>query len=273
MMVCAGSISYFRRFLLPVSTGESDYFYKVYTDINMATHTRICLWSSPRNISTALMYAFAQRSDTTVVDEPLYGYYLAQSGAQHPGREEIMQSMDCDGQSVVDNILMGTYAKPILFFKHMTHHMVGRLSAHFMQHMINVFFIRDPKYILRSYAKVISTPTLADIGLDKQLDYVLFAREHGYRYIILDAGDILLDPEKALQQLCTALAIPFDMRMLSWTPGAIKEDGIWAKYWYDQVHRSSGFERRETEEVHLSPALEKVYLEALPVYQTLRNMK
>jgi len=36
---------------------------------------RINLWSSPRNVSTALMYSFAQRLDTTVVDEPLYAYY------------------------------------------------------------------------------------------------------------------------------------------------------------------------------------------------------
>ena len=39
----------------------------------------ICLWSSPRNISTALMYSFAQREDTEVVDEALYAHYLLQS--------------------------------------------------------------------------------------------------------------------------------------------------------------------------------------------------
>ncbi len=30
---------------------------------------RVCLWSGPRNVSTALMYAFAQRADTRVVDD------------------------------------------------------------------------------------------------------------------------------------------------------------------------------------------------------------
>ena len=33
---------------------------------------RIALWSGPRNVSTALMYSFRQRPDTTVIDEPLY---------------------------------------------------------------------------------------------------------------------------------------------------------------------------------------------------------
>ena len=41
---------------------------------------KICLWSGPRNISTALMYSFAQRDDTRVVDEPLYGHYLLKLG-------------------------------------------------------------------------------------------------------------------------------------------------------------------------------------------------
>ena len=48
---------------------------------------RICLWSGPRNVSTALMYAFAQRPDTAVVDEPLYAHYLRVSGADHPRQE------------------------------------------------------------------------------------------------------------------------------------------------------------------------------------------
>ena len=49
---------------------------------------RICLWSCPRNVSTALMYSFAQRRDTKVFDEPLYAHYLSESKANHPGREE-----------------------------------------------------------------------------------------------------------------------------------------------------------------------------------------
>ncbi len=40
----------------------------------------------PANVSTALMYSFAQRDDTRVVDEPLYGHYLRVSDAAHPAR-------------------------------------------------------------------------------------------------------------------------------------------------------------------------------------------
>ena len=51
---------------------------------------RLCLWSGPRNVSTALLYSFAQRADTRAVDEPLYAHYLRVSGADHPGRDAVL---------------------------------------------------------------------------------------------------------------------------------------------------------------------------------------
>lgn len=44
----------------------------------MSNIKRICLWSGPRNVSTALMY-LAQRADTVVYDEPLYAHYLSKT--------------------------------------------------------------------------------------------------------------------------------------------------------------------------------------------------
>ncbi|MDP9438778.1 MAG: sulfotransferase family protein, partial [Actinomycetota bacterium] len=58
---------------------------------------RLSVWSGPRNVSTALMYAFRQRPDTLVVDEPLYGHYLKVTQAPHPGDDEVLAAMDTDG--------------------------------------------------------------------------------------------------------------------------------------------------------------------------------
>lgn len=88
---------------------------------------RISLWSGPRNISTTLMYSFAQRSDTKVFDEPLYAYYLNNNEAAkayHPGAENILNSMETDGEKVINTMLTET-TKPVLFFKNMTHHLPG----------------------------------------------------------------------------------------------------------------------------------------------------
>ena len=46
--------------------------------------TSIHCWSGPRCVSTSLMYAFAQRSDTRVLDEPLYAHWLRLTGSPRP---------------------------------------------------------------------------------------------------------------------------------------------------------------------------------------------
>src|SRR5437868_3865751 len=115
--------------------------------------TRICLWSSPRNISTAMMYSFAQRPDAIVFDEPLYAHYLKVSGVEHPGQQEILASQENDGEKVVQELLLGNFEKPVAFFKQMTHHLI-HLNEDFLAEMKNILFIRDPKQIISSYAQV-----------------------------------------------------------------------------------------------------------------------
>ena len=85
---------------------------------------RICLWSCPRNVSTALMYSFAQRRDTKVFDEPLYAHYLLQSDAKHPARKEVLQSQENDGNKVVNNIILKEHAL-VSFHKLMTHFLIN----------------------------------------------------------------------------------------------------------------------------------------------------
>ncbi len=47
---------------------------------------KIAMWSGPRNLSTAMMYAFAARGDCAVWDEPFYAAYLSRTGIDHPMR-------------------------------------------------------------------------------------------------------------------------------------------------------------------------------------------
>ena len=47
------------------------------------------------------MYAFAQRADTRVVDEPLYAHYLSVTGAEHPGREAVLAAQSASAEEVV----------------------------------------------------------------------------------------------------------------------------------------------------------------------------
>ncbi len=203
---------------------------------------RICLWSGPRNVSTALMYAFEQRSDTQVVDEPLYAHYLYNTdrAQAHPAPADVMASMLTDGASVIRKVILGPCEKPVLFIKQMAHHLIN-IDRGFLQKTLNVFLIRDPREMLPSLAKVIGKPTLADTGLKTQHALLLALQAAGQSPPILDARLLLEDPQNVLCQLCERLELQFEPGMLSWHAGGIPADGVWAKYWYQNAHRSTGF--------------------------------
>ena len=203
---------------------------------------KICLWSGPRNISTALMYSFAQRDDTKVVDEPLYGHYLRETGARHPGRKEIMNKVNCDGNFVMKNLLNlnPKNGEKVLFLKQMTKHLVN-VECHFLPKLKNIFLVRNPRDMLPSLAKKIPQPNLADTGLKLQWHLYKDLQNMGNNPIVVDADELLMNPKNILKQLCHHLKLKFFNSMLSWPAKPRKEDGIWAKYWYQSLHKSTGF--------------------------------
>jgi hypothetical protein len=229
---------------------------------------RINLWASPRNLSTALMYSFAQRSDTQVVDEPLYAHYLTQSGAMHPGRAEILASQEQVGKKVVENVMLGEYDKPVAFFKQMTHHLVG-LDRSFMAACKNVILIRDPASFIHSYTKVLPHPKFEDIGIAQAWELCQELRAQDKLTAVLDARQIRLNPRKVLSQLCEKLGIPFEEAMLSWPAGPRPEDGVWAPHWYHNVHRSTGFQPYEERAYAMAPHLSELLGQAETYYQRL----
>lgn len=229
---------------------------------------RINMWSGPRNVSTALMYSFAQRSDTRVVDEPFYGHYLRVSGAPHPGADEVMADMRTDAAQVIDEVILGPCDRPVLFMKQMAHHLVD-LDRAFMGQTINVLLMRDPTQMLPSLAKNLEQPTLRDTGFALQTELYDQLCAIGQQPPILDSRQLLLDPSGVLTQLCDMVGIPFEETMLHWQAGPRPEDGIWAKYWYDAVHKSTGFQPYVEKSEPMPAALQPLLEECLPHYQRL----
>lgn len=223
---------------------------------------RICIWSGPRNISTALMYSFAQRKDTTVIDEPLYAHYLTHTDAceYHPGAEDVIADQENDGQKVIEEIIFGEYKTPVVFFKHMTHHLVD-LDWSFMKETINIILTRDPNDMLRSIVNQIPNPSMRDVGYQAHLELMEYLKSIGQIPIVIDSKEVLIDPRKKLTEICNHIGIPFYESMLSWNPGARPEDGIWSKHWYHNVHKSTGFQsyqpKTEPFPEHLNQLLEE----------------
>lgn len=231
---------------------------------------RICLWSGPRNVSTALMYAFAQRGDTEVVDEPLYAHFLRVSGARHPLREICIAAQDPDGERVVQELILGPSARPVVFFKQMAHHLVD-LDLSFMKQTVNVFLTRDPEQMLPSLQQRIGNPTLRDTGFARQCEVLSMLEAWGQRPAVVDSRELLLDPPGILRALCAHIGIGYEKTMLRWPAGPKAFDGVWASHWYRNVHRSTGFQpyRRKTEPFpdELEPLLEV----CRPYYATLTS--
>ena len=231
--------------------------------------TPICLWSGPRNLSTALMYSFAQRDDIRVIDEPLYGHYLRVSGADHPGGQAVMDAMNCDGDAVMRELIdQQTHdSTKRRFIKHMAHHLVG-LDLGFLRQSCNLFLIRDPKEMLPSLTVQVPHAKLADTGMKRQWELYSELLSEGQRPAILDSRELLLDPEGVLRQLCDHLGHVFTADMLRWPAGPRAEDGVWAPHWYHAVHQSTGFAayRPKTDfPAHLEPLL----VECQPWYDLL----
>ena len=226
---------------------------------------RIHLISTPRNLSTAFMYSWAQRKDCTVYDEPFYAYYLEETGIDHPGRTETLYSMPRDIETIKSEILFGDYSTPMVFLKDMAQHLIN-MDLSFIKELENIIYIRNPKQVIASFAKVIPNPTINDIGIKNTLDIYNYLDKDA---IVLDSSELLKDPKSIWQQLCDRLNIDFDPAVLKWEAGARPEDGVWAKYWYANVHQTNGFNKQITSESVLPKYLENLNEEAQEYYKVL----
>ncbi|WP_116132878.1 HAD family hydrolase [Tropicimonas sp. IMCC34043] len=235
---------------------------------------RIAMWSGPRNLSTAMMYAFGNRADCAATDEPFYAAYLARTGLDHPMRAEILASQPQDPAEVAAQI-MGPIpgGRPHWYQKHMTHHMVPGVPRDWMAEVVNVFLLRHPARVIASYAEKRENPTLQDIGFVQQAElYDEVIARHG-RAVVIDGADIRMDPEGMLRRLCDAILLPFDAAMLSWPKGPKPEDGAWAPHWYNAAWASTGFAGPEGPLPEVPEHLQPVLKAAMPVYEALAAAK
>ena len=235
---------------------------------------RIAMWSGPRNLSTAMMYAFGARSDCAVVDEPFYAAYLKMTGLDHPMRDEIIASHSNDPKAVATSLLDSIPAgKPHYYQKHMTQHMIPGIPRDWMAEVANVFLIRHPARVVASYAAKRENPTLEDIGFVQQAELFDYVKALGQRPVVIDSHDIRDDPKGMLKKLCTEIGLSWDPAMLSWPKGGHPDDGVWAAHWYGAVHNSTTFSGAEGLLPDLKGSAAELTEQALPFYEKLSAAK
>ncbi len=229
----------------------------------------INMWSGPRNVSTAMMYSWRQRADTTVVDEPMYGHYLVVTGVDHPGRDHILAAVPTDADHIVTGMLETECPTPVRFYKNMAHHLVGFDLAGFDQ-LDSFILVRDPRDMLPSLARGLGRiPVIGDTGFDIQDEIVARQLANGVTPIVVDSRVLLDDPAAVLAELCDRLDLPFDAAMLSWPAGPKPEDGVWADHWYGRLHQTTGFEPYRPKAEPFPEELEPLCAACLPLYGRL----
>lgn len=232
---------------------------------------RIAMWSGPRNLSTAMMRSFGSRADTFVSDEPFYGCFLRDTDERHPMHDEVVAAMDCDWWSVFATLEGDPPGgQPIWYSKQMWHHMIGLVGHDDFAGFTHAFLIRAPERMVASYLTMREKAEFADFALERQADF--FDRESdrlGHAPPVIDANDVLRDPERTLTALCDALEIAWDPAMLSWSLGRRDTDGPWAPHWYRSVEASTGFGPPDDEPVDLPDEVRHLAERMQPYYERL----
>jgi hypothetical protein len=234
------------------------------------------MWSGPRNISTAMMRAWGNRPDTSVVDEPFYAFYLNATGKKHPGADEVIAVGEIDWRKVIAQLTgpipESRHKGPshVFYQKQMTHHLLPEVDREWLGAVTNCFLIRDPREVIASYLKKREDPALEDLGFVQQAELFDFVRERTNAIPpIVDAKDVLENPERILRLLCEAVGIEFNESMLSWPPGLRETDGIWANYWYGEVARSTSFQPYKRKEGIVPDRLHELYEQCRDYYERL----
>lgn len=218
------------------------------------------------------MRAWENRPDCAVVDEPLYAHYLARTGLDHPGRDEVIAAGETDWTRVVDALTDGPVpdGRAVFYQKHMTHHLLPHIDDGWFTQVTHAFLIRDPREVLLSYIKSRATVTADDIGVPQQQR--IFARVRaltGADPLVIDGGEFLKDPEGQLRAWCAALGIEFTPRMLQWPAGPRVSDGVWAPHWYDAVLKSTGFEPWRARDHRVPDEHRETIATCMPLYEAL----
>jgi hypothetical protein len=229
------------------------------------------MWSGPRNISTAMMYAFANRSDCYASDEPLYAHYLAATGVLHAGADEVIAHGETNWRKVVAQLQAEVpHGARIWYQKHMCHHIIDGVDLNWVGSMRHCFLIREPREVLLSLSKKTDAIDAWATGLPQQARIIDAVRQAtGRQPLIVDSRDILTDPVGMLSQVCEGLDIDFDADMLAWKAGPKSCDGIWAPHWYDAVWKSTGFAAYRPRPGNVPDAIAGVLEEVQPIYNAL----
>ena len=154
----------------------------------------------------------------------------------------------------------------VIFVKHMAKHCrlfefehereLGDFAYHDDIHNAHikhrhVLLVRDPVAIISSWSAASANHSnrteetnLEEVGVVQLLDIysAIVSTSSTSPPVILDSDELAANPTMTLSSLCDTLEIPYNEGdMQHWKSGPKPCDGMWAPYWYENVHKSTGW--------------------------------
>ena len=234
----------------------------------------VACWSGPRNISTALMRSWSSRKDTYVTDEPFYAYYLKKTRINHPMYEKIINSYFSDYNEIVNHLINEVpNQKNIWYQKHMAHHLIDLSKIDWIKKCENCILLRHPKEVISSYTAKNKLNSITDLGYPQQFEIAKFLKDSNKSFKIIDSEDLLKNPKKVLFDWCKSINIEFDESMLHWKKGHHPNDGIWWQHWYNNVIKTTGFQKYEKKDISIENEYDSIYNDSMEYYNYLKGFK
>jgi hypothetical protein len=230
----------------------------------------LALWAVPRSISTAFERVFVEREDFEVFHEPFSAsyYYSTERRSDRYAHQEPKE--EYHHGRVLKEIIKPA-EKPV-FVKDMAYHAAGFMRPEFVAKFRNTFIIREPWYVLASLYKMWPDFTFEEAGYEELYRLFGYALGEGQEPVVVDAYDLLEDPEGIVAAYCAELGIPHKPEALSWEPREVPEWRMW-EGWHDDAQQSTGIGKISHEEVTLPDELEEVYDRCLPYYEALHERR
>ena len=254
---------------------------------------RCVMWSPPRSLSTTVERALIENRAIHVVHEP-FGtpyYWSTEAGSSRQDSDtrcrdtyasvaqRLFQDAPPGGQRFIFSKNLSYYVSPHCIPK------LAELLGHDYSRVHHSFMIRHP-------AKAISSLYYKSCVDNEKTGYTHFdPAEAGFTAmaallehldaapdcppsVIIDADDLLEDPEGVMAAYCDALGLPFDESMLAWEPGPVPElTSPWSG-WTDDVQASSGIRKRAKRSLppvvsSLPKEVQDTIAEAMPIYEAM----
>ena len=227
----------------------------------------VALWAVPRSVSTAFERVFLERGDFKVFHEPFSAsyYYSTERRSNRYASKEPKE--EYNQENVLARILEPRQKRA--FFKDMAYHAASFMSREFASMFTNTFIIRNPTPVISSLSRFWPDFTLEETGYEQLHRLYGFAVENGEAPAIVDASDLLRNPEGTVAAYCAKLDIPFMPEALSWEPHKVPEWEMWAE-WHAEAEQSTGIKKQPLEDdTEIPEGLEEIYEHCLPYYKDL----